>query len=163
MDDPSTNFVHCQGKISHREMCPHPFVASTEVDGNLIVRGSNLGGGVLHVSGPCDSHDCNADEFHSLVLDGGKFEVKSGGAVIVSAANTDRPNAPASEILLRAGSGTNNAGGSGGDFVAFAGDASGGKTTTRLFLLSAHSLLMPASILNTRRIEQKWWPGDCTG
>ena len=53
--------------------------------------------------------------------------MKSGGDVIVSAANTDLPNAPASEILLRAGSGTNNAGGSGGNLFAFAGDAAGGK------------------------------------
>jgi hypothetical protein len=128
MDDSSTNFIHCQGKIRHGETCPYPFASNTEVDGNLIVRGdAELGGGVLHVSGPCDSHDCNALGLHSLLLDGGKFEVNSGGAVIVSAANTNLPNSPASEILLRAGSGTNSAGGSGGNLFAVAGDAAGGK------------------------------------
>jgi hypothetical protein len=132
MDDSDTNFVDCQGKIRHGETCPYPFASNTEVDGNLIVRGADdIGGGVLHVSGPCNSNDCNAHGFHSLVLDGGKFEVESGGDVIVSAANTDRPNTPASEVILRAGSGTNKAGGSGGDFFAFAGDAAGGKIPNR--------------------------------
>lgn len=60
-------------------------------------------------------------------MDGGRFDVVSGGSVAISAADANSPNVPASEILLQSGSGTNIVGGSGGDFYAFAGDAAGGE------------------------------------
>ena len=124
IDDSDTNFVHCQGKVRPGEICPHPFTSVTHVEGNLVVRGdADLGGGVLQVSGPCNIKDgCYSEGFHSR-----RFDVKSAGFVAISAANTDSPNVQASEILLQSGSGTNKVGGSGGDFLAFAGDAAGGK------------------------------------
>ena len=72
MDDSDTNFVHCQGKVRPGEICPYPFASVTHVEGNLVVRGdAEVGGGVLHVSGPCNmKEDCNSEGFHSLLLDG---------------------------------------------------------------------------------------------
>ena len=111
-----TAFVQCQGKVLHGETCPYPFTETTTVDGNLVVQGNTeLGGGVMHVLGPCNSDDCNSKGFHSLVLDGGTFDVNSGGTVIITAANTDSPNVPGSDIMLQSGSGSNIVGGAGGD------------------------------------------------
>ena len=116
MDYSKTVFVHCQGKVLYRETCPYPFTETTTVDGNLVVQGNTeLGGGVMHVLGPCNSDDCNSKGFHSLVLDGGTFDVKSGGTVMITAANTDSPNVPGSDIMLQSGSGSNIVGGAGGD------------------------------------------------
>ena len=72
MDDSDTNFVHCQGKVRPGEICPYPFASVTHVEGNLVIRGdAEVGGGVLHVSGPCNmKEDCNSEGFHSLLLDG---------------------------------------------------------------------------------------------
>lgn len=78
--------------------------------------------------GPCNSDDCNPNGFHSLLLDGGQFDVQSGGSVSITAANTQSPNVPGSEIVLQSGSGMNIVGGAGGDFFAFAGDAAGGES-----------------------------------
>lgn len=100
----------------------------TLVDGNLVVSGDvDLGGGALHVS---DSSKGS----HSLILDGGRFDVKSSGYVAISAANTDSPNVSASEILLQSGTSTSSAGGSGGDFFAFAGDGAGGECIDELLM-----------------------------
>ena len=105
------------------------------MEGNLVLQGdAELGGGVMHVSGPCNKDDCNSNGFHSLILDGGRFDVMSGGSVAISAADTSSPNVLAFEILLQSGSGTNTVGGSGGDFFAFAGNAAGGKPSpTQLY------------------------------
>ena len=128
MPHSETSFVRCQGKIQYGEHCPYPFTETTKVEGNLVVQGdAELGGGVMHISGPCNKDDCNSKGFHSLVLDGGHFDIMSGGSVSISAANTDSSNVPASEIFLQSGSGTNTVGGSGGDFFAFAGDGARGK------------------------------------
>lgn len=62
-----------------------------------------------------------------MTVDGGMTTLQSGGYVDIQAADSNNPNVPASEILLQSGSNTNNVGGSGGDFFAFAGDAAGGK------------------------------------
>lgn len=117
MDDSDTVFAHdCQGiMVRSEENCPYPFTSLTFLDGNLVVSGDvDLGGGALHVS---DSSKGS----HSLILDGGRFD----------AANTDSPNvSSASEILLQSGSSTSSAGGSGGDFFAFAGDGAGGECTS---------------------------------
>ena len=117
--DSDTIINHCRGIVRPGGTCPFPFTSLTQVDGNLVVRGdADLGGGSLHVSGPCNSKDdCNSEGFHSLILDGGRFDVKSVGYVAISAANTYSPNVPASEILLQSGSGTNTVGGSGGDLL----------------------------------------------
>lgn len=128
MDESDTVFAHdCQGvMVRSEENCPDPFTSLTLVDGNLVVSGDvDLGGGALHVS---DSSKGS----HSLILDGGRFDVKSSGYVAISAANTDSPNVSASGILLQSGSSTSSAGGSGGDFFAFAGDGAGGECIHRL-------------------------------
>ena len=129
MDESDTVFAHdCQGiMVRSEENCPDPFTSLTLVDGNLVVSGDvDLGGGALHVS---DSSKGS----HSLILDGGRFDVKSSGYVAISAANTDSPNVSASGILLQSGSSTSSAGGSGGDFFAFAGDGAGGECCHSFF------------------------------
>ena len=126
-----TSFVDCQGKIMTGEVCPYPYVETTTVDGNFVVRGdSDVGGGAMHVSGPCDEGDCREDGFFSMRLDGGTFDVRSGGNVAIESASSDDPNGKASEIVLQSGSNANEVGGSGGDFFAFAGDGAGGTCTT---------------------------------
>lgn len=71
--------------------------------------------------------DCNADGFHSLLLDGGTFNVQSGGPVSIAAANSNNRNVQAPELFLRSGDGTSPVGGSGGDILVIAGDGSGGE------------------------------------
>ncbi len=71
--------------------------------------------------------DCNADGYHSLLLDGGSFDVRSGGRVSISAADSNINNFQASELFLRSGDGTSKFGGSGGDILVLAGDGSGGE------------------------------------
>ena len=128
MDTSEMSLVHCEGKIQFEQECPYPFTPTTEVEGNLLVLGdTEYGGGNLIVSGPCNKGDCNTNGFHSLTVDGGMATLQSGGYVDIQAADSNNPNVPASEILLQSGSNTNNVGGSGGDFFAFAGDAAGGK------------------------------------
>lgn len=84
-----------------------------------------------------DSHfisntdDCNDEGFHSLLLDGGIFEVHSGGPVSISAADTSINNIQAPGLILSAGDGTSNTGGQGGDITITAGDGSGGETIVR--------------------------------
>ena len=51
----------------------------------------------MHVLGPFSSDDCNSKGVYSLILDGGTFDVKSGGIVMITAANTDSPNVPGSD------------------------------------------------------------------
>ena len=63
------------------------------------------------------------------MLDGGRFGVASNGSVSISAADTHGRNVPASEILLKSGSGTKAVGGSGVDFFTFAGDGAVGEPT----------------------------------
>ena len=126
MPHAETNLYPCEGKITALP-CPSPFADSTRVLGNLIVEGDmERGGGNIHISGPCNRVDCRKGGFQSLVLEGGRFDVQSGGSVSISAADTNNPNAQASEIFLRSGDGTNTVGGSGGDFLVFAGDGAGG-------------------------------------
>ena len=48
---------------------------------------------------------------HSLVLDGGRFGVASGGSVSISATDTHGWNVPAFKILLQSSSGINAVGG----------------------------------------------------
>ena len=129
MDESDTVFdAHetCQGiMVQSEENCPFPFTSLTLVDGNLVVTGdADLGDGALRVS---DS----------------SVQLNSGGYVAISAANTDSPNVSASEILLQSGSSTSSAGGSGGDFFAFAGDGAGGKCTS--YPSSAHCTSYPST------------------
>ena len=89
---------------------------------------SDLRGGSLVVQGPCDSNGCGHDRaLRSLVLNGGAFDVKSGGAVAVAATDPGPGNVPGSSVLLRSGSGTSTVGGDGGDLFAFAGDSAAGE------------------------------------
>ncbi|KAL3800951.1 hypothetical protein ACHAWO_011761 [Cyclotella atomus] len=121
-----TSFVHCQGKVDTGGLCPSPFTERTRVNGNLIVEGNkDTQGGSMHVLGPCNRDDCNDEGFHSLLLDGGIFEVHSGGPVSISAADTSINNIQAPGLILSAGDGTSNTGGQGGDITITAGDGSG--------------------------------------
>lgn len=130
-----TNFVSCEGKVVNPP-CPSPFTENTLVEGNLVVEGDiDRLGGNIHVSGPCNKEDCRSSGFHSLILDGGSFDVQSGGSVSIAAADTNNPNSHGSEVFLRSGDGTNTVGGAGGDMMLFAGDGAGGKHSR--FLLSS--------------------------
>mmetsp|Transcript_37207 Transcript_37207/g.55671 ORF Transcript_37207/g.55671 Transcript_37207/m.55671 type:complete len:162 (+) Transcript_37207:620-1105(+) len=108
--------------------CPPSYVQTTTVEGNLIVLGdASLGGGNIHVEGPCNDDGCRESGLHSLTLDGSFFDVKSAGPVSISAGNSDRGESQGSEIMIKAGDGTNTVGGAGGDFFIFGGQGSGGK------------------------------------
>lgn len=114
----------CEGQVAVGGECPLPFAETTTVDGTLVVRGDDhRGGGALRVAGPCNANGCRDDGAHSLVLDGGKFDVRSGGRVALAAADTSSPNVPASDVVVQAGAGRSLVGGSGGDLFAFAGDS----------------------------------------
>ena len=39
MDISDTNLVDCEGKVHFGETCPYPFTSTTEVEGNLVVKG----------------------------------------------------------------------------------------------------------------------------
>ncbi|KAL9182152.1 hypothetical protein ACHAXT_012804, partial [Thalassiosira profunda] len=119
-----SEFEDCEGHVSMGGECPSPFGETTTVDGALVVRGDDqLGGGALRVSGPCRDSGCRDGGEYSLVLDGGKFDVRSGGRVALAAADTSSPNVPASDVVVQAGAGRSPVGGGGGDIFAFAGDS----------------------------------------
>ena len=65
-------------------------------------------------------------------MDGGTFDVHSGGRVSLTAANSHNNNVQAPELSLSAGDGTSPTGGSGGDVLISAGDGSGGESTSHL-------------------------------
>ena len=140
-----TPFVACEGQVLLPEACPYPYTETTRVEGHLAVTGDrSRGGGTLAVTGPCDRGEgCRPGGRHALVLDGGAFDVASGGRISLAAADSNNSNAPGSEIVLQAGAGTNVVGGQGGDVFAFAGDAAGGASPLlSLLVVTVVSLLL---------------------
>lgn len=117
----------CQGVVFDPP-CPSTFIETTELNGNLVVKGNRemTGGGNILVEGPCSDSGCRNSGMHLLSADGEGIVLKSSGPVTVEAADTDLER-KASEFLLRSGDGTSAVGGSGGDFFIFAGDGKGGE------------------------------------
>lgn len=141
MTNAETSFVPCEGKITFNDECPFPFTENTKVEGNLVVEGDTKRlGGNIHATGPCNKADCRSSGFHSLVLDGGKFDVQSGGGIGMQAGDTNKANTAGSEVFLRSGDGTSTVGGAGGDMLLFAGDGAGGERSfVKLNLLDLNS------------------------
>ena len=125
--DAYATLSQCRGVV-FSPPCPPSFVDTTTIEGNLIVIGDDaLGGGNVHVEGPCNDDGCHENGRHSLTFDGEAYRVRSAGKVAIEAADSDGGNGEGSEIFLRAGDGTNPVGGSGGDVLIFAGDGDGGE------------------------------------
>eukprot|EP00957_Ditylum_brightwellii_P126920 9675816-Ditylum_brightwellii.AAC.1 len=62
--------------------CPPSYVQTTTIEDNRIVFGdASLGGGNIHIEGPCNDDGCCESGLHSLTLDESFFHVKSAGLV----------------------------------------------------------------------------------
>lgn len=82
-------------------------------------------------------------------MDGGTFNVRSGGSVSINAANSHNNNVQAPELSLSAGDGTSQTGGSGGDVLISAGDGSGGESMPNLIHNNKNCCQVLTSILCT--------------
>ena len=142
MDDFDNNFVHCQGKVRPGETCPYPFTSVTHVEGDLVVRGdADLGGGVLHVSGPCNTKDScmgSSDMEHpggNVRVDAGEAQGlwQNGGSVEISAGTGSHQNSGRGGSVRisgghAAGMFTRDGMNDGGDIQLVSGSASKGRS-----------------------------------